>query len=81
VRPTESVHRIALDALDRAPGEIDVPGLPGRVLGRFFRGSVFAESELLETLMFTPTFVRDLVELGYENARAKRDALAELFVD
>jgi len=31
--------------------------------------------------MFTPTFVRKLVELGYENARAKRDELAALFAD
>jgi hypothetical protein len=65
--------------LEQAPHEVQVPGLPGRVLSRFFRSSAFAESELLSTLMFTPTFVRSLVELGYEDAKARRDELARFF--
>ena len=79
VRPTESIHELALEALERAPHEVEIPGLPGKVISRFLRSSVFAESELLETLMFTPTFVRSLVELGYRDAKARRDELRALF--
>jgi NTE family protein len=79
IRPSESIHDLALDALERAPRELEIPGLPGKVISRFLRSAVFAESELLETLLFTPTFVRALVELGYRDAKAQRDQLLQLF--
>jgi len=81
VRPSQSIHELALDALERAPNEVEIPGLPGKVISRFLRSSVFAESELLETLMFTPTFVRSLVELGYRDAQAQHDELVALFAE
>jgi NTE family protein len=79
IRPSQDVHQLALRALQQAPQEVQVPGLPGRVLSRFFRSSAFAESELLSTLMFTPTFVRSLVDLGYHDAKARRDDLTRFF--
>lgn len=81
VRPSQDLHQLALRALQQAPHEVAVPGLPGRLLSRFFRSSAFAESELLSTLMFTPTFVRSLVDLGYRDARERREELAQLFSD
>jgi NTE family protein len=81
VRPSQSIHELALEALERAPYEVEIPGMPGKVISRFLRSSVFAESELLETLMFTPTFVRSLVELGYRDAKAQHDEIVALFAD
>lgn len=79
LRPTQSIHRLALDALNGAPSELLVPGLPGRVLSRFLRSAVFTESDLLATVMFTPTFLRSLVELGYRDAESRRDELEAFF--
>ncbi|MBW2522785.1 MAG: patatin-like phospholipase family protein [Deltaproteobacteria bacterium] len=79
IRPSEDLNQLALQALRRAPQEVAVPGLPGKVLSRFFRSSAFAESELLATLMFTPTFVQSLVDLGYRDARSQREELVRFF--
>ena len=79
IRPTENPHELALEALEHAPHEIDLPGAPGKVLGRLMRSAMFAESELLGTMMFTPTFVRALADLGYRDAQAKRAELVEFF--
>jgi NTE family protein len=79
LRPSKNINRMALEALDESPGELRVAGLPGRVLSRFVRSAVFAESDLLSTLMFTPAFVRALVDLGYRDAEARSDELVAFF--
>lgn len=81
IRPSQDLHQLALQALQEAPAELYLPGLTGRVISKFLGSTAFAESELLGFLMFTPTYIRALLDLGYRDAQANRDALVELFTD
>ncbi|MBW2453063.1 MAG: patatin-like phospholipase family protein [Deltaproteobacteria bacterium] len=81
IRPSEDLNLLAMQALTEAPDEVRVPGLPGRVISRLLRSGVLVESGLLSMLMFTPTFVHKLLDLGYRDARAQQDDLVALFAD
>jgi len=79
VRPSQSLHAVALECLADAPAELRLPGPPGKVLQRLMMSSAFAESELLSFVMFTPTYVGRLLELGYQDAEREHDRLVEFF--
>ena len=81
IRPSRSLHRLAIRALQEAPEEFVFPGLPGRLVSQILGSSAFAESELLGLLMFTPTYIRALLDLGRRDAEANRESLLELFAD
>ncbi len=81
IRPSEDLNLLAMRALSDAPDEVQLPGLPGRVISRLLRSGALAESGLLSMLMFTPTFVHSLLDLGYRDARARQDDLVDLFAD
>jgi NTE family protein len=78
IRPSESLAAVALEALREAPGEMHLPGLTGRAVGKLLTSASVAESELLGYLMFTPTFTRKLLSLGYSDAMGQREELLEL---
>lgn len=79
IRPSESLNALALDALRKAPEELRIPGAAGRAVSRLMTSASVAESELLGYLMFSPTFTRMLIDLGFSDARARRDDLAQLW--
>lgn len=79
VRPSLSLHALARECLAEAPDELRLPGASGRVLQRALTSSAFQESELLSFVMFTPTFVQRLLELGYRDAEREHDRLLAFF--
>jgi NTE family protein len=81
IRPSQNLNALAMEALRAAPHEIRLPGVAGRALTSLLTSASVAESELLGYLMFTPTFTKMLLELGFNDARERRDELAELFED
>lgn len=78
IRPSESLAALALEALREAPEEMHLDGLTGRAVGKLLTSASVAESELLGYLMFTPTFTRKLISLGYSDAMGQREELLEL---
>jgi len=81
IQPTVDATEMARAALAAAPEEIDVPGAGGGLIERLMRSPALAESELLSVLMFTPSYIRALLDLGYRDAESRRDELAEFFAD
>lgn len=81
IRPSQSLLGMARAALRKAPQELSFPGLSGRTLAWLLSSTALAESEILALMLFTPTFIHALLELGYRDARAHHDELVALFVD
>jgi NTE family protein len=79
IRPSRDLDQLALEALREAPDELAVEGVPREVIRRLLGSTSFVESNLLSYLMFTPTFARALLELGYEDARRSEAQVAALF--
>jgi NTE family protein len=79
IRPSRNLHQLALEALRAAPRELRLPGPAGRLVSWLLGSDLVAESELLSYLMFTPTFIRALIELGRADARAQRESLSRFF--
>lgn len=79
IHPSQDLNLLALDALRKAPDELDIPGPPGAILKRVLFGGTLLESELLSTMLFTPTYIKTLFDLGYEDARSRADELREFF--
>jgi len=79
LRPSRDLNRLALQALREAPDELEAAGLGGRFVGWVLGSAAVAESELLALLLFTPTFIRRLLELGYHDARSRREELLRFF--
>jgi NTE family protein len=80
LRPSQDLHRLAVKTMRDAPDELALPG-PGRLLTHVLRSEAIAESDLLSYVLFTPTFVGRLLELGYEDARRQRAELLRFFAD
>jgi len=81
IRPSRDLHALALQAIQDAPDELVLPGLTGRLVARILGSTAIAESNLLSYLMFTPTYIRTLLELGYDDAKAHRETLVRLFAE
>jgi NTE family protein len=81
LRPSRDLHRLAVQTLRDAPDELDLPGPGGRLLTHVLRSEAIAESDLLSYVLFTPTFVARLLELGYEDARRQHKELVRFFAD
>jgi NTE family protein len=79
LRPSENLDRLALETLQEAPDQLRLPGLPGRFVSTLMTSDALAESELLSFLLFTPSYINKLLDLGYEDARACRDRLLQLY--
>jgi NTE family protein len=78
IRPSKNLNQLALEVLREAPDELRLGGVTGRMVSRVLTSDAVAESELLGYLMFTPSFTRALLDLGYADARAQRERLVAL---
>ena len=56
-----------------------MPGVPGRLVKNVMTSSPFLESELSSYLMFTPTYIRKLIRLGYEDTKRQEEDLLAFF--
>jgi len=81
IRPSRDLHTMALQSLRDAPQELVLPRPSGGVVTWILNSGAVAESELLAYLLFTPTFIGRLLELGYQDARAQREDLLRFFRD
>lgn len=79
IRPSRSLTEIALEVLDEAPEELRTPGPAGEILHRILRSRPFVESDLTGLIMFTPTYARRLLALGYQDAERQHHALEKFF--
>jgi NTE family protein len=79
IRPSRNLNELAMEALKEAPDELGMPGLSGRAVKNVMTSSPFLESELSSYLMFTPTYIRKLIQLGYEDASGQEEELIEFF--
>jgi len=75
IRPSQSLHEIATECLRDAPEEISFSGIPGNLLKKLFFSNLFIDSELLSFLMFTPTYISRLIELGFNDAAMHKKEL------
>ncbi len=79
IRPSRNLNEVALEALQEAPNELTMPGVPGRLVTNVMTSSPFLESELSSYLMFTPTYIRKLIRLGYEDTKRQEEELVGFF--
>jgi len=79
IRPSRNLNEVAIEALEEAPKELAMPGVPGRLVKNVMTSSPFLESELSSYLMFTPTYIRKLIRLGYEDTKRQEENLLAFF--
>lgn len=81
IRPSQDPLRLALEAMRRAPRELAFPGLAGKLIEKTLGSTAFTESELFANMLFTPTYIDMLLELGRADAEASKNDLLRLFED
>jgi NTE family protein len=79
IRPSRSLNDLAIEALREAPEELDMPGPTGRLLRSLLSSAPMVESELSSFLMFMPTYIRKLMDLGTQDAKNQRKELSRFF--
>jgi NTE family protein len=80
VRPSRDLAEVARPFLEaRAKAEDPKDSLPTRILQRFVSSNLFTQAELGSYLLFDGPYARALVELGMEDAHARRDQLVDFF--
>jgi NTE family protein len=79
IRPGESLHQLAVDSIREEPDEICFSGIPGKLLTRLFHSNLFVDSELLSFLLFTPTYINRLIDLGFQDASKHEKNLIQFF--
>ena len=70
---------MAIEAGLDARHELRLPGMSGKIFEQFILSDSVLQSELLSYILFTPTYIKRLMELGYEDARNRRDELVAFF--
>ena len=79
IRPSHNLHQVAVDCMRDVPDEINFSGIPGKVLAKLFHSNIFKDSELLSFLMFTPTYIKRLIDLGFQDASQHEKELIRFF--
>ncbi len=74
LRPTQDLGKLAADEYVRFPRML-------RYLLKGIGAAGHAGEDLLSYLAFEPTYVRRVMELGYDDAMARRDEIADFFGD
>ncbi len=81
IRPSQDPHTLAIEALQQSPQQLSLPGIAGKAIEKLLRSEAFVESDLFSFLMFLPSYIRTLIDLGYHDARAHKQSLIDLFSD
>jgi len=79
IRPSQSLHQIAVDCIREVPDEINFSGVPGKLLATLFHSNIVVDSELLSFLLFTPTYIKRLIEMGFHDASTHEEDLIRFF--
>jgi len=79
IRPSQNLHQVALECIRDVPNEISFPGIPGSLLANLFLSNLFMDSELLSFLLFTPTYIQRLIDLGFQDASKHEQNLIRFF--
>lgn len=79
VNPTTDVGHLATEFVDRTHPTLG--GAAGWILSRLGHLATINESEVLSYLLFDGRFAEELIDLGYEDARARHDELVAFFSD
>ncbi|MBM4781605.1 MAG: patatin, partial [Archangiaceae bacterium] len=79
VRPSRDLAELARPHLEaRAKKETD-DALPTRLLHRLAGSQLLSQAELGSYLLFDAPYARDLIQLGMDDAHARREQLLEFF--
>lgn len=81
IKPRADIGRMAHAAGSRMSRSDWGFGPAAQVLRRFVRAERGAEADLLSYILFEGKFTRQLIQLGYEDAKAQRDQLVAFFSD
>ena len=79
IRPSQNLHQVAVDCIREVPDEINFSGLPGTLLAKLFHSNIFVDSELLSFLLFTPTYIQRLIDIGFHDASTHEKELIQFF--
>lgn len=80
IRPSADLGRIAADVVREDPA-LDFGAFVGMLRRVTGAGANAREADLLSYLLFDATYARRLIEIGYKDAEAREDELAEFFRD
>jgi NTE family protein len=79
IRPSQNLDLLAREVFEEAPDELAPSGLSGRIIRKMLSSSAFVESTLFSFLMFTPRYIRLLLDIGYQDAQVARDTIVEYY--
>lgn len=79
IRPSIDLTDIARPHLESRAKKETTEALPTRLLHRLAGSQLFSQAELGSYLLFDAPYARDLIELGMNDAHARREQLLEFF--
>jgi NTE family protein len=79
IYPSVDLNELAIETIREVPGDVRLPGALGGAVGALLRSGTVVESELSSFLLFLPAYTRKLVDLGFSDARARREELIAFF--
>lgn len=80
VRPSRDIATIAArHARKNRAGNVATQTLPTKLLHRIAQSQLVTEADLASYLLFDGAYAKDLIQLGMEDAHAKRDDLIRFF--
>jgi NTE family protein len=80
IRPSRDLADIARPHLE-ARSSVEAESLPARLLHRLTGTAMLSQAELGSYLLFDAPYASDLISLGMEDAHARREELAQFFVE
>jgi NTE family protein len=79
VRPSRDLADVARPHLESRAKKETSEALPTRLLHRLAGSQLFSQAEVGSYLLFDAPYARDLIELGMNDAHARREQLVEFF--